>query len=341
MPTPIGISGSRAAAVLNLSPYQSQVDVWLDIMGPAFAEERGYEWKPFEGNASTRWGSAFESAIAELTEMNLGVAITDRERLFERDHAGAMLTCHVDGIINGDTLYEAKTTTAYGFADAWGEPGSDRIPRMYQVQVQHNMMLTGLEKAVVSVLVFPRRVEEWEEMGYNVKSVYSYMDDAEEWYIVLDEKFQEWIQPKQWARALNQMGYFHQYFINANHELQSLMLEHYADFWNRYVIGRTEPPVRDYDDIKKLCRAPKGTIIADEFIERQLSEYDQITAEINEMTRRKDQIKTIAVEYMREQASSDGVVIDDDSAEKFILRSRDGKKLASYGKDKQGRLIFR
>lgn len=338
MPTPIGISGSRAAAVLNLSPYQSQVDVWLDIMGPAFTEERGYEWKPFEGNASTRWGSAFESAIAELTELNLGVTIADREKYFERDHDGAMLTCHVDGIINGDTLYEAKTTTAYGFADAWGEPGSDRIPQMYQIQVQHNMMLAGLEKAVVSVLVFPKRVEEWEEMGIIPK-----LWDDGEWFLSEDGGDPQMIsgEPTSWAYTLSEMGYLHHYHITANHELQSLMLEHYADFWDKHVIGRTEPPVRNYDDIKKLCRAPKGTIVADEFIERQLSEYDQITAEINEMTRRKDQIKTAAVEYMRDQALGDGVAIDDDSVEKFILRSRDGKKLASYGKDKQGRLIFR
>lgn len=335
MPIPIGISGSRSAAVLNLSPYQSQVDVWLDIMEarePGFCNAMGYATPEHEYNAAMRWGHALESAIAELTESNLNLEISDREKYFERDHAGAMLTCHVDGILNGDTLYEAKTTTAYAFSDTWGEPGSDRIPRMYQVQVQHNMMLAGLSRAVVSVLVFPRRVEEWEEMGITPVI----MDGI--W--MLNTKSYA-VSPMAWADTLAEMGYLHHYHITANPELQSLMLEHYADFWNAHVVGRTEPPVRNYDDIKKLCREPKGTIVADEFIERQLSEYDQINTEINEMTRRKDQIKTIAVEYMRGQASGECIAIDDDSAEKYILRSRDGKKLASYGKDKQGRLIFR
>ena len=340
MPIPIGISGSRSAAVLNLSPYQSQVDVWLDIMEarePGFCNAMGYATPEHEYNAAMRWGHALESAIAELTESNLNLEISDREKYFERDHAGAMLTCHVDGILNGDTLYEAKTTTAYAFSDTWGDPGSDRIPRMYQVQVQHNMMLAGLSRAVVSVLVFPRRVEEWEEMGIEILQpeinggLYGIKYGTGEYDITT---------PWMWAKPLSQMGFLHHYHITANPELQSLMLEHYADFWNAHVVGRTEPPVRNYDDIKKLCREPKGTIVADEFIERQLSEYDQINTEINEMTRRKDQIKTIAVEYMRRSAGDDNV-IDDDSAEKYILRSRDGKKLASYGKDKQGRLIFR
>ena len=331
MPIPIGISGSRSAAVLNISPYQSQVDVWLDIMEarePGFCNAMGYATPEHEYNAAMRLGHAFESAIAELTESNLNLEISDREKFFERDY----LTCHVDGIINGDTLYEAKTTTAYAFNDAWGEPGSDRIPRMYQVQVQHNMMLAGLSRAVVSVLVFPRRVEEWEEMGITPVI----MDEI--W--MLNTKSYA-VSPMAWADTLAEMGFLHHYYITANPELQALMLEHYADFWSAHVVGRTEPRARDYDDIKKLCREPKGTIIADEFIERQLSEYDQINTEINEMTRRKDQIKTIAVEYMRGQASGEGMAIDDDSAEKYILRSRDGKKLASYGKDKQGRLIFR
>ena len=318
MSIPVNISGSRSAAVLGLSEYQSQVSVWLEIMEsrePGFCDKNGYLYQPFAGNAATDFGTAFEDSIIELTEMHCGGKVISRQKYYESGY----MTCHLDGEIFDDTIVEAKTTAYYSYVNNWGEPNGDRVPRSYQIQANHNMMLAGRNHCIMPVLVFPRRQEEMAEAGIDVTSVDTF----------------------KWASVLNEMGYLKFYHITANPELQSLMLAHYADFWNRYVIGRTEPPVRDYDDIKKLCRAPRGTIIADEFIERQLSEYDQITAEINEMTRRKDQIKTIAVEYMREQASSDGVAIDDDSAEKFILRSRDGKKLASYGKDKQGRLIFR
>ncbi len=326
MPTPIGISGSRAAAVLGLSPYQTPVQVWLDIMGAEFCHERGYEWKPFEGNTSTRWGSAFESAIVELTENKLGVNIIDREKYFEREY----LTCHVDGIINGDTLYEAKTTTVYGFSDAWGEPGSNKIPRMYQVQVQHNMMLAGLERAVVAVLVFPKRVEEFEEMGWLVV-----LDDGDAPYLLDPDG--RILYPSAWADPLNYMGYFHTYEINADHELQNMMLKHYAEFWQDHVIGRTEPKARNIDDIKKLCREPKGTIIADDFIERIMSELDQLGDEKNQIDERRDQIKLLALEYMRDQVPT----IDEETETKYILRSRDGRKLGQYGKDKNGRMSFR
>jgi len=158
MSIPKNISGSRAAAVLGLSQWSTPVNVWLEIMGREFCEKNNFEFPVFEGNAATRWGTAFESAIIELT----GKDITDREKFYERDY----LTCHVDGIIDGSVLYEAKTTSAMNYHESWGEPGTDQIPMIYQLQVQHNLLLTGLESAVLSVLVFPRRVEEWEEMGW-------------------------------------------------------------------------------------------------------------------------------------------------------------------------------
>ena len=166
MPTPVQgtISGSRAAAVLGLSEYATPVNVWLQIMGPEFCASHGYEYPVFEGNAATRWGSAFESAIIDLTERETGKTVTDRERVYREDY----LSCHVDGIIDG-ALYEGKTTSAMNYREAWGEPGTDKIPVIYQIPVQHNMMMANLPRAEVSVLVFPKRVEEWEAEGWEVK----------------------------------------------------------------------------------------------------------------------------------------------------------------------------
>lgn len=331
MPTPLNISGSRAAAVLGLSEYRTPLNVWLEIMEnkePGFCAKNNYFYEPFEGNSSTRWGSAFESAIIDLTEEKLNAKLTDREKYFQKDY----LSCHVDAIIDGNILYEAKTTTQFSFSNSWGEPGTDRIPSSYQIQVQHNLLLTGLDKCILSVLVFPKRVEEWEAMGWSV----ILEPDGE--YLIVNEKCS--IHPIQWATVFNDIGNFHQYTIHAHTDLQKLMLEAYADFWNNHVLTGTPPEPKNYDDIRAICRDPQGTLIATPDIENLISEYKQIGSEISStgtLAKRREQLKTQILNYSR----TAGFVEDDESRDRWIIRSQDGKKLASYGKDKNGNFIFR
>lgn len=334
MSIPIKISGSRSAAVLGLSQYSTPVSVWLEIMGREFCEKNNYEFPIFEGNAATIWGTAFEGAIIELTEQKTDKKITDREKFFEKDY----LTCHVDGIID-DCLYEAKTTSVMTFRDSWGEPGTDKIPIDYMLQVQHNMLLSGLDKCILSVLVFPRRVEEWEEMGWEI---YDNSDNFQDDYSISNFKDgnDSICFPIAWARVLDQMGYFHQYEIRANPELHALMLQKYSTFWTDHVLTGTPPVPMSVDDIKALVREPVGTIIADDRVERLVMERDNIMSEIGKggsLSKRAEDLRLEILKYMTES----GAVLDDESRNKFILRGRDGKKLASYGKDKNGRLIFR
>lgn len=325
MSKPVKISGSRAAAVLNMSPYQTPVQVWMSIMEevePGFCADHNYQYEPFEGNVSTRWGSAFESAIIELTENKLNIKITDREKLFIQD----IVSCHVDGIIKGDTLFEGKTTTAFSFRDEWGEPGTDRIPVSYQIQVQNNLMVTGLQSCILSVLVFPRRVEEWEEMGIVPRLI-----EKNIWRI--ERPNGNLFDPREWASVLDDMGYFHQYEIHPHPELQALMLQHYREFWEGHVLTGTPPEIKSFEDVKALCPVASGTLVADETVERLAAEYKQITQEIGgsgSLAKRKEQIKIEILKYMITMDSRVEKVLDDDSVEKFILRNREGRKLFQY-----------
>lgn len=332
MSKPINISGSRAAAIIGLSEYRTPLNVWLEIMEnkePGFCKKNNYLYEPFEGNSSTRWGSAFESAIVELTEEKLNTKLTDREKYFQKDY----LSCHVDAIIDGNILYEAKTTTQFSFSNSWGEPGTDRIPSAYQIQVQHNLMLTGFDKCILSVLVFPKRVEEWEKEGWRINF------DGCAYTIVHDEKMIVEC-PDNWAHPLAEMGYFHQYIIHAHADLQKLMLEAYADFWNNHVLTGVPPEPKNYDDIRAICREPVGTIIATPEINNLIAEYKSIGNEISStgtLAKRREQLKTQILNYSR----TAGFVEDDESRDKWIIRSQDGKKLASYGRDSRGNFIFR
>ena len=332
MPLPINISASRGAAILGLSAWSTPVQVWLQIMEsryPGFCEKHNYQLPEFEYNAAMRWGHAFESSIIELAENKIGIEIVEREQLYTKD----FLTCHIDGRYHiGDVLHEGKTTNFRYYRENFGEPGTDRVPVEYQIQCQHQMICTGAEKVILSVLVFPRMVTDFEEMGINVEQ------DSTGDYWIKSDTFVNLCTV--WARVLNEMGFFHQYEIIANRDLQSLMIEKYNDFWNNHVLTGIPPEAKSYDDIRALVREPIGTIIANDEIVRLMSEFKNIGSEISTtgpLAKRREQIKVDVLKYM----ASAGAVIDDESCDKFILRDNTGKKIASYGHNKNGIFIFR
>jgi hypothetical protein len=196
------------------------------------------------------------------------------------------------------------------------------------------MICTGAEKVILSVLVFPRRVEEWEEMGIKVEGPDSHG------YKLIREDLSLNIYCEEWARVFAQAGYFHQYEITANPELHALMLQKYSTFWTDHVLTGTPPVPMSVDDIKALVREPIGTIIADERVERLVMERDNIMSEIGKggsLSKRAEELRLEILKYM----TAAGAVPDDESRNKFILRGRDGKKLASYGADKNGRMVMR
>ncbi len=170
---PIGISASRASTIMGINPWSSELEVWQKIMEevePGFNAANNYEYPVFEETAQIRWGNAFEDAVIKLAEDKAGKKIFDREKLYKYNK---FITCHIDGryqdILSDEIimtrLSEGKTTSFFYWKDNFGDPGTDKIPVQYQSQCQHQMLCTGAEKVILSVLVFPRRVDDWEAMG--------------------------------------------------------------------------------------------------------------------------------------------------------------------------------
>ncbi len=355
---PQGISGSRAAAILGLSEFQTPLKVWLEIMeqrAPGFCEEHHYEREVFEGNAATRFGLAFEDALVSLSEIETGMKIHGREAFCELAPALAgevPVNCHVDGIFEDGSLYEAKTTTAFSFRDKWGEPGSDRVPRSYACQLQHNCLCLGAKRALLSVLIFPERPETWEEAGLRVatyQTLNAYQGEGP-WMICKVDPDGELVLGTEkehatildsclgWARVLRQMGYFKRYEVAADPELQALMLSRYRQFWTDYVLTETPPPPETWDDVKRLIPEPRGTVVADEQQVRWASEYKQIGDEAAKSKKRQDQLKALLIGGIDRGAEHP---LDDDSVEAIVLRDQTGRKIASYSKGADGRKTFR
>jgi hypothetical protein len=194
------------------------------------------------------------------------------------------------------------------------------------------MICTGAEKVIVSALVFPETPEAWEKAGWEVAP------EKNSEYTLNNANTRTWVRPSDWARILAEMGFFHQYTVEARPTLQKFMLERYLKFWENHVIPGVPPEPENYADIKRLFPEPKTTLVVTEDIGRLLSEYSQINAELKDQEKRQDAIKTKVLDWARRQ---EGGVIDEDSAEALILRNGSGDKVGSFSKNKNGALVFR
>ena len=323
MPKPIGISASRGAAILGVSDYKTRVEAWLELMEdiePGFCAAAGYETPVREYTAAMRWGHAAEGHIARHAG-----EITDREAYFAEQYpeSGLQITCHIDGKYPGGHLHEGKTTTEMAYRIKWGEPGTDRIPSEYQVQVQHQMTLTGAQSCTVSVLVWPQAPATWEAAGL-------YPDSVPEELTPPEGITCRAIDTGRWIDVLVEMGYFHQYHVEADIVSMSAIHDAYRDFWSRYVRTRTPPPVSGYEDVRRLFREPVGTLIASPDVARWVDEYRGINDEIKpsgRLGKRKDELKTLILDWARKQ---DDYALDEEAQEKVIIRDGAGKKLAQF-----------
>lgn len=307
---PIGISASRGAAILGLSNYKSPVAAWLEICEqrrPGFCAENGYAIPEPADSAAIRFGHAFEDSVIMLAEDATKEHIEFREKFYERD----FMTCHLDGIYSSGEIHEGKTTNLRTFRANWGEPRTDQIPREYQVQVQHQMLCSGIDNAIVSVLVFPLMADEMEAAGFDM----FYTNTL--------------------ARSLQQIGLFHQYHVTKNERVQNLLIEKYTDFWNNYVLPEISPPITIYDDVKLLIPSPTGEILATDRLEELATEYGQIASQVDVLKSRQDEIKTEFARVIAEAPKQAG------EPDKISIYGSSGRKIASYNRDKRGNCTLR
>jgi predicted phage-related endonuclease len=333
------ISGSSAATVIGFSKYTSPFQIWQRIMEdiePGFNKKRGYDYQVFEGNAATRWGNAFEVACIITTESKIGKKIIDQEKEYYQVFCKkndidfqVPISCHIDGRFSGSkTMYEGKTAYERGYRLNWGDPGTDKIPRDYQVQAHHNMFLSGCDETIFSVLVWPKSPAEWEDEGWKV-------EERKTGYVMIKENYGI-ITSYRWAEVLSEMGYHHIYKVKRNEKLIKSMHDKYAEFWENYVLPKKPPKPMNVEDIKRLCPNPCGTIIVNsDFQIKLLKEYSEITKEIGNggtLAKRKETIKKTFLERVMKKVST----ADEESTDKWLFVDTQGNKLGSWGKDKRG-----
>lgn len=323
--TPKGISGSRAAAVMGLSSWSTPYQVWCKIAH----EQHGVDWMienghslPTEEEPSTaaKFGLAMEDAIAIQaiqTEMCHGSIIEDREKQFGLD---AYTNCHVDGIFKGADghpvwVHEGKTTSSWAFRSFWGQEGTDEVPPEYQIQAQHNMMCSGLKVCVISVLVWPETADALAELGWEIQAG-------------TDGDYHIWNQSRRLSavdlsNSLTSLGYFHQYRIEADPQLQKMMRKMYGEFWESVIKGDA-PPSRTADEARARLKHIKGVAQATPELEAVSLALGAVKERMKSDKAEEAALKKQLMEYMRNNAEPTA------DAKRLELISQDGTRLHTW-----------
>lgn len=141
-----GIGGTDAAAILGLSPYASQYDVWLEKHGRAV---------PIQDNPRMLWGRLLEPIVAQRYEVETGRKLWDPGSEVYRNKDHDILIGTPDRVVidhPGGMGLDIKTA-GVDQAHLWGEAGTDDIPSQYVIQCCHYMMVTEFNAWEVAVLI--------------------------------------------------------------------------------------------------------------------------------------------------------------------------------------------
>ncbi len=185
-----GIGGSDVSALLGLNKYTTQYELWLKKTGR-------FEENLDEDQAERMdWGNTLEDVVAKKYAQRSGVKIQrinsqivhpsceiaignlDRVVLLPKTLA------RWDGerIKGAEKVLEVKTASAFTENGCeWGEPGTDKVPIHYFLQVRWYMGIAKLEQADIAVLFGGQKLK-----TYTVHHDQGFFDDllneAGEWW---------------------------------------------------------------------------------------------------------------------------------------------------------------
>lgn len=142
-----GIGSSDAAASVGLNPYQSQLELWMVKTG---RESALPQIDPNDDSTPMFWGSLLETFVAAHYTKKSGNRVRKINAVLQHPEHAWMLA-NIDREVMGSQevqVLECKTAGMNG-AKLW----RDGVPEYVQLQVQHQLAVTGKVAADVAVLV--------------------------------------------------------------------------------------------------------------------------------------------------------------------------------------------
>ena len=139
----MGIGGSDVSALLGISKWKSELELWL--------EKTGQSEDVFEENEAMKWGKIMEPVLRNHFAEISHKPVIEVKAILQRPEYQFMLA-NIDGLTVDDegnpAILEIKTASEYKRGE-WEED----VPAYYKVQVLHYMTVTGIQKAYIAVLI--------------------------------------------------------------------------------------------------------------------------------------------------------------------------------------------
>ena len=142
-----GIGSSDAATAVGLNPYQSQLELWMHKTGKA---DLLPAIDPSDDTSPMFWGTLLEPIVAAHYTKRTGNKVRRVNAVLQHPKYPWMLA-NVDREVVGSKdvqLLECKTAGIHG-ARLW----KDGVPEYVQLQVMHQLAVTGYRAADVAVLI--------------------------------------------------------------------------------------------------------------------------------------------------------------------------------------------
>lgn len=146
-----GIGSSDAAAAVGLNPYKSPLELWMEKTGRASSngEHAGFDDPRY-------WGTLLEPYVAVAYQQKTGRRVRKVNAVLQHPSFPFMLA-NIDREVVGSAevqILECKTAGEFG-SRLW----RDGVPEYVQIQVQHQLAVTGKAAADVAVLLCGQQLE--------------------------------------------------------------------------------------------------------------------------------------------------------------------------------------
>lgn len=148
-----GIGSSDAAAAVGLNPYKSQLQLWMEKTG---RDADLPQPDPDDTTSPVYWGTLLEPIVAASYTKQTGRRVRKVNAVLQHPERPWMLANIDREVIGaGDVqILECKTAGEFG-ARLW----RDGVPEYVQLQVQHQLAVTGKHAADVAVLICGQQLQ--------------------------------------------------------------------------------------------------------------------------------------------------------------------------------------
>lgn len=150
-----GIGSSDAAAAIGLNPYKSQLELWLEKTGRDGSLPK---LDPHDEESPAYWGNILEPIVAAHYTKRSGNRVRRINAVLQHPNPDLpWMLANIDREVIGATdvqILECKTAGING-ARLWKEG----VPEYVQLQVMHQLAVTGKKAADVAVLLGGQHLE--------------------------------------------------------------------------------------------------------------------------------------------------------------------------------------